>query len=98
MVLTLKYKAVDRPDGRIVKTPSIFITLHGKVMSFDHMALLDSGADVSAMTEDMAKLLGLNLSKKPEKTSGIGGEVNSIGTKMKITIGNLMRNIRLIFR
>lgn len=50
------------------------------------MALLDSGADVSAMTEEMARLLGLNLNKKPEKTRGIGGEVNAIETRMKITI------------
>jgi len=86
MALTFKYKSVDRPDGRIVKTQSIPITLHGKIMSFDHMALLDSGADVSAMTEEMAKLLGLNINKKSEKTRGIGGEVDSIETKMRVTV------------
>jgi predicted aspartyl protease len=86
MTLTFKYKAVDRPDGEIVKTPSIPITLHGKVFSYDHMALLDSGADVSAMTKEIADLLGLNLSKKTEKTRGIGGEVETIETKVKITI------------
>lgn len=86
MALTFKYKSVDRPDGQSVKTPSIPVTLHGKIMSFDHMALLDSGADVSAMTEEMASLLGLNMDKKPEKTRGIGGEIDSIETKMKITV------------
>lgn len=86
MTLTFKYKAVDRPDGQIVKTPSVPVTLHGKIMSYDHMALLDSGADVSAMTKEIVDLLGLNLTKKSEKTRGIGGEVESIESKVKITI------------
>ena len=86
MTRTFKYKSVDRPDGNIVKTPSVPVTLHGKIMSYDHMALLDSGADVSAMTKEIADLLGLNLAKKPEKTRGIGGEVESIESRVKITI------------
>jgi len=87
MALNFKYKSVDRPDGKNVKTPSIPLTIHGKVISYDHIALLDSGADVSAMSKDMADLLNLNLNKKPEKTRGIGGEVEAIQTKMNITIG-----------
>jgi len=86
MVLTFKYKAVNRPDGKMVKTPSIPITIYGKTMSFEHMALLDSGADISAMSKEMAELLSLNLDKKPEKTRGIGGEVKSVGTLIKITV------------
>lgn len=48
MAISFKYKSVKRPDGTLVKTPSIPILLEGRE-KFETVALLDSGADISAI-------------------------------------------------
>ena len=48
MTLSFHYKTVKRPDGTEVKTPSIPVVFSGKER-FETLALLDSGADISAM-------------------------------------------------
>ena len=85
MTISFNYKSIKRPDGSTVKTPSIPILLEGRER-FETVALLDSGADVSAIPSDAAELLGLDL--KGEKTSayGIGGKVDSMETKMNIRV------------
>ncbi|MBI2652411.1 hypothetical protein HYX00_03000 [Candidatus Woesearchaeota archaeon] len=77
MTISFRYKTVKRPDGTHVKTPSIPITLIGKE-SFDTIALLDSGADISAMPQSIAELLGLNLEGKFTFAYGIGGKAKSL--------------------
>src|SRR3989338_5433901 len=86
MVMTFKYKLTKRPDGTTVKTPSIPILISGKTESFQVIALLDSGADVSVISKDMAELLGMNLDKESHKSFGIGGAVNSISSNIKIVV------------
>ena len=85
MTITFKYKTVKRPDGSTVKTPSIPVTLKGKEQ-FDTIALIDSGADISAIPLDIAQILGLNLDADKSVAYGIGGKVDSIETKMNITV------------
>lgn len=55
-------------------------------MSIEVIALLDSGADVSVIPQDIAELLGIDLTKEKEISRGIGGEVDVINTKIKINI------------
>ena len=86
MTLSFKYKTVKRPDKTEVKTPSIPITLNGKDMKFDAIALIDSGADISAMSKEMADILGLDLNKPIDYAFGIGGKVEAIETKMNLLI------------
>ena len=83
MTITFRYKSVKRPDGSLVKTPSIPITIIGKE-SFDTIALLDSGADISAIPKSIAELLGLNLKSNVVFAYGIGGKVRSIETIIRI--------------
>ena len=85
MTISFKYKNVNRPDGTKVKTPSIPIQLDGKE-KFDTIALIDSGADISAIPLDIAEILGLDLSGEETPAYGIGGKVNSVETKMSIKI------------
>lgn len=85
MTIAFKYKIVKRPDGSEVKTPSIPITLKGQE-SIEVIALIDSGADVSAMPKDFAELLGLDLSGKKDFAYGIGGKVESVETKVYVII------------
>lgn len=85
MSLFFKYKNVKRPDGSLVKAPVIPLTIFGKE-NIDTVGLLDSGADISAMSKDMAELLGLELNKKIDSAFGIGGEVKSMQTIINILI------------
>ncbi len=85
MTISFKYKTVKRPDGTEVKTPSIPILLTGKI-NFETIGLVDSGADISAMSKDVAEILGLDLKGDTDYAYGIGGKVKSVDTKVKITI------------
>ena len=86
MTLTFRYKKVKRPNGTEVKTPSIPITLTGKDGKYDFIALLDSGADISAIPKSIAELIGLDISGQKEETSGIGGNVSAVETNINIEI------------
>lgn len=85
MTISFRYKSVKRPDGTEVKTPSIPILLSCKE-KFETIALLDSGADISAIPSAVAEILGLELKGKITPAYGIGGKVDSITTRMSITI------------
>ena len=85
MTITFRYKTVKRPDGTKVKTPSIPVTLICKEQ-FDTIALLDSGADISAIPLSIAEILGLDLKAKKSVAYGIGGKVDSIETKMGVVV------------
>ncbi|HLD04661.1 MAG TPA: retropepsin-like aspartic protease [Candidatus Nanoarchaeia archaeon] len=85
MTLTFHYKNVQRPDGSTVKTPSIPVILmgHEKLETF---ALLDSGADISAIPLRIARILGLNLEGEKMTAYGIGGKVESVETTISLMV------------
>lgn len=85
MAISFRYKSVKRPDGSLVKAPMIPLTIFGE-KSIDTIALLDSGADISAMSKDMAELLGLELNKEIDFAFGIGGKVKSVQSNVRILI------------
>ena len=85
MTIVFKYKRVKRPDETEVRTPSIPILLKGKEQ-FETIALVDSGADISAIPIGIAELLGLDLSGKTSPAYGIGGKVESVETAMNISV------------
>ncbi len=60
MALTFKYKIVRRPDGSEVKAPVIPITLQSEKTMWT-TALLDSGADISVLSEEQDSLKNLEL-------------------------------------
>lgn len=86
MVMSFRYKTVKRPDGTLVKTPSIPILLEGKTEKVEFVALIDSGADISAISQSVAEILGLDLSGKRTPAFGIGGKVESIENKLNLAI------------
>ena len=85
MAIIFKYKSVKRPDGTLVKTPSIPVVLQGKT-TFKTIALLDSGADISAMPKEVAEILGLDLSGERSPAFGIGGETEAVETTVSARI------------
>lgn len=102
MTITFRYKTVERPDGTKVKTPSIPILLKGKE-TFSTVALLDSGADISAIPLAIAEILGLDLNKEKSSAFGIGGKVDSVETSIELIIEkghekyNLTVPVKVIF-
>lgn len=96
MAINFNYKNIKRPDGSTVKTPSIPVVLKGKER-VDVIALLDSGADISAISKDMAELLELNLTGKRDYSFGVGGKVQSVDSTMEIMIekGHERYNFRI---
>lgn len=87
MTISFKYKSMKRPNGVIVKSPVIPLTLSGRSsIRPEVIALLDSGADLSIVPEDMAELLDLDTSMPSDKSKGIGGEVEVKTTKMNIEL------------
>ena len=85
MVMHFKYKQVARPDGTLVKIPSIPITLIGET-SIDVIALVDSGADISVIPKEMGELLGLDLSGRKDFAYGIGGKVKTVEVKVGVVV------------
>jgi len=86
MTITFRYKEVKRPDSSAVKIPAIPITLIGDKGSFDTVALIDSGADISVIPKDIAEILGLNLKGDITDAFGIGGSARTIETKIRVII------------
>jgi len=81
------YKQMRRPAGLPpISAPMIPVTLSGSGGSLHTTALVDSGADTSAITADVAEVLGLDVSGEPSKAQGIGGEVKVVGSKMAVAI------------
>ncbi|MEK6837215.1 MAG: hypothetical protein AABX69_01065, partial [Nanoarchaeota archaeon] len=83
MTIVFRYKSVKRPDGSFVKAPLVPVTFIGKE-SFDTVALIDSGADISAMPKETAEILGLSIKGELTNAYGIGGKVNSVQTTATI--------------
>jgi len=86
MALSFRYKKVKRENNQDVKSPSIPVVLSGSGGKYEFFALVDSGADVSVIPQEIAELLGLDLSGEREEARGIGGKVIVIQSKMNLEI------------
>ncbi|MBS3176443.1 hypothetical protein J4457_04360 [Candidatus Woesearchaeota archaeon] len=85
MTIIFKYKSVKRPDGNEVKTPSIPILL-GDQERIETLALIDSGADISAMPLHLAQILKIDLNGKKNVSYGIGGKAEAIESHITTTV------------
>ena len=86
MSMRFKYRTELRPDGIERKGPWIPIIIRGKSETVELIFLLDSGADYTVLPIEIAEILRLDLSAPPEKTQGVGGEVDTINTTAEILI------------
>ncbi len=87
MVMNFRYKSIERPDGNKVKTPSIPVILIGRSgIKIEFMALIDSGADLSVIPQDVAELLDVDLNYPKDKSRGVGDEVEVININITINI------------
>lgn len=89
MKLVFKYPSVERPGALgSIKAPAIPIVLVGKdsAKQFHTIALIDTGADFSALPSHVAEILGLDLSGEKETVSGVGGKVEAIRSEATLVI------------
>src|SRR3989344_8165767 len=87
MTIAFNYKIIQRPKPYLSEhVPAIPVTLIGANTRIDIIGLLDSGADFSAIPKEIAEVLGLDLSSKPEDIGGIGGDVAAIKKRMQINV------------
>ena len=83
MALFFKYKKIDMPEPlEPVYAPAIPVTLSGIKESLDVIALLDSGADMTAIPIGIAEIIGADLSGKKEEVVGVGGKVSAVESKI----------------
>lgn len=91
MTITYKYKLIERPNGlSSIKSPSILVTLHGEIggSSFDTLGLLDSGADLSVISKEIAEILHLDLSGEKSFAIGVGGRVETVDSSLVVELTN----------
>jgi hypothetical protein len=93
MALSFHYKEVKIPGLPLIKRPMIPIVFSHEGEAFETMRLLDSGADFTAFTKEIAEVLGLDLSGPREKALGVGGDIETIRSKVNIMSAKPM-NIR----
>ena len=84
--LFFKYdKKVNEETNISYFTPTANIILINENESFETSAMIDSGADISVMSKDVAEILRLKLGKET-KLKAFGGEVKCKETKINIIL------------
>lgn len=86
MTLSFRYKKIKGEDYHEIKSPSIPVILSGNKGKYEFIALLDSGADISVLSQEVAELLGLDLSGQREEAKGIGGKVSVVQANVNLKI------------
>ena len=81
--MNFKYRLVKRPGNNKVRTPSIPIIIENKIKT---LALIDSGADMPLISKNFAEILGIDMNKNISNSYGISGKIDSIESKINITI------------
>lgn len=97
MALMYKFKKEKLRDGSFVARPKIPVILHGNENSVMVTALIDSGCDVSVISEDLAKAVGLSLDGEKDKLFGFRESNEVTHSKANLTfVGKEQReNVRL---
>ena len=74
MTLNYRYHQING-KGRPMRRPMISVSFSNGSNVFKTMALLDSGADVSAISSDIAELIGLDTDGPRSVSRGVAGKV-----------------------
>jgi hypothetical protein len=84
MTMKFKYKSITAPNGFIKPRPVIPIQFIGSSDVWDTFALIDSGADVSVMSKDMAEAIGVSLDGERTIANGVTGPGEFISGRVSI--------------
>ena len=90
MSMTFRYLDSSNPNGDVYKRPSILATFSNGQERLELYALVDSGADMSAMDYRVAEKLHLDLSGKKVMSFGVSGSVESVVTEATVEVSKAM--------
>ena len=85
--MTFRYLDSSNPNGDVHKRPSILATFSNGQDRLEQYALIDSGADMSAMDYRIAEKLQLDLAGMKVKSFGVSGPVDSVITEVTVEVG-----------
>ncbi len=72
MSFNFKYRPIILRGGSKIYRPLIPITFNGSKSSFDALAILDSGSDITIIPKEIAEVIGIDC-KNENSISGISG-------------------------
>lgn len=99
MTIVFRYKRIDRPGHlEAIYAPAIPITLVGSKDFLDVVALVDSGADMTALPFAIAEIIGADLSGKKEEIIGVGGKVPAVESRIACTVKGVHETYRFQMR
>lgn len=87
MTLSFKYKKIERPEPFLPENaPAIPITLANINRKVTIVGLIDSGADISCLSKEIAEYLEVSYVSDEEEIGGIGGNIKARRAKVQIRI------------
>ena len=84
--MNFRYLDSSSPNGTTSKRPYVLVRFFHNDKELEQYALIDSGADMSAMDYRYAAKLGLDLTGRRVKTFGVSGPVESVVTRIYVEI------------
>jgi predicted aspartyl protease len=86
MTLLFRYKVIQVTGGKGRKRPMVPVVFSNGEVSFEIACLLDSGADYLAINQEMAEVLGLDLSGPREPCKTPSGSAEAVQSSVSIRI------------
>ena len=84
--MVFRYIDTANPDGTTYKRPAIPILFFNGEKKYEMPALIDSGADMSAIDSRWASWLNLDMSGHRTKSYGISGSVETVISNVSIEV------------
>ena len=86
MSMVFRYLDTPNPDGTLYKRPFILAVFSNGDQKMELYALVDSGADMSAIDYRRAEKLGMDLSGPKVSTYGVAGNIDSVISNVDIEV------------
>lgn len=86
MVLTYKFQKQELEDGSTILRPKVMVTLEGSKDKFPFIALLDTGCDITILSEPIAALIGLERTGRRVKFYAYNESCDAIESQCTITL------------
>jgi len=88
MAMHFQYTDSPSPNGRYLRRPWIPVTFSNGKTSWQAFGLLDSGADITSISLEMANHLGLDISGEQSTCYGVTGSVKSVRSKVDVVVAD----------
>ena len=86
MSMVFRYMDTSNPDGTTLKRPAIPVLFFNGDKRYEMPALIDSGADMSAIDSRWANWLNLDMTGCRTRSYGISGSVETVISKVGIEV------------